>query len=181
MPRLPRPADNLSLRHGSTVAGLVLATVLMLGSALSPSQMIAVTTTDNESIVCRSIGRDSTITLVFTHSMYGGNVRETYAAAPGNRLRRTSIVTDNAASAEYYATDGRITRIDGGYMLLLPERTFDELTFRIDDIGKHRLIVDGDLIALTDGSSRSRQARLAVIPSTFGGSLLGRLGGSSPC
>lgn len=153
----------------------------MLGSALSPSQMIAVTTTDNESIVCRPIGRDSTITLVFTHSMYRGNVRETYAVASGNRLRRTSIVTDNAASAEYYATDGRITRIDGGYMLLLPELTFDELIFRIDDVGKHRLIVDDDLIVLTDGPGRSRRARLDVAPSTVGGALLDRLGLASPC
>lgn len=169
------------MRHGRAVAGLVLATALMLGSALSPGQLIAVTTEGNEPLVCRPVGRDSTVTLVFTHSMYGGDVRETYVAAPGNQLRRTGIVTDNAASAEYYATDGRISRIDGDYLLLQPEQTFDELIFRVDDIGKHRLIVDGDTITLADESGRSRQARLTVVSSSVGGSLLGRLGVGSPC
>jgi hypothetical protein len=169
------------MRHGSTVAGLVLATVLMLGTVLSPSQMIAVTTADGEPLVCQPIGRDSTVTLIFTHSMYGGDVRETYRVAPGNRLRRTSIVTANAAAAEYYATDGRVARTDEGYRLLLPERTFDNLVFRIDSVGKHRLVVDGDTIALADESGQSMQGRLDVIPSTVAGALLGRLGLMSPC
>ncbi len=169
------------MRHGSTVAGVLLATVLMLGSALSPGQIIAVTTREDSALVCRPIGRDSSVTLVFTHSMYGGEVRETYTVAPGNRLRRTSIVTDNAASAEYYATDGRIAHTDEGYRLLLPEQTFDDLVFRIDDVGRHRLVVDDESIPLTDGSGRSIQARLSVISSTVGGSLFNRLGRSSAC
>ncbi|MDQ3540774.1 MAG: DUF1850 domain-containing protein [Chloroflexota bacterium] len=169
------------MRHRSAVAGLVLATVVMLGAALSPVRMIAVTTAEEGALVCHPIGRDSTVTLVFTHSMYGGDVRETYVAAPSDRLLRTSIVTANAAAAEYYATDGRIFRIAKGYRLLVPEQTFDHLVFRIDDIGKHRLLIDGDTIALTDESGQSRQARLDVAPSTIGGALLGRLGSGSPC
>lgn len=169
------------MRHGTTVAGFVLAAVVVFGAALSPGQMIAVTTADAGPLVCHPIGRDSSVTLVFTHSMYGGDVRETYVAALGDRLRRTSIITDNAAAAEYYATDGRISRIDEGYLLLRPETTFDELIFRIDDIGRHRLLIEGDPIALTDGSSRSRQARLDVVPSTVGGAILGWLGLGSPC
>lgn len=168
------------MHHGTTVAGLVLATVVMFGAALSPGQMIAVTTRDGDALVCHPIGRDSSVTLVFTHSMYGGDVRETYVAE-GDRLRRTSITTANAAAAEYYATDGRISRIDDGYLLLLPEQTFDHLIFRIDDIGKHRLLIDGELVALTDGSGGSRQARLDVVPSIVGGAMLGWLGLKSPC
>lgn len=168
------------MRHGTTVAGLVLATVVMFGAALSPGRMIAVTTAEEGALVCHPIGRGSSVTLVFTHSMYGGDVRETYVAA-GDRLRRTSIITGNAAAAEYYATDGLISRTDDGYLLLLPEQTFDHLIFRIDDIGKHRLLIDGELFTLTDGSGRSRQARLDVVPSTVGGAILGGLGLGSPC
>lgn len=169
------------MRQRSTVAGLVLATVVMLGIALSPRQLIAVTTEGNEPLVCRPISRNTPVTLVFTHSMYGGDVRETFVAAEGERLRRTSIVTDNAASAEYYATDGRIARIEGGYLLLVPETMFDDLVFRIDGIGQHRLLIGDDTIALTDESIRSRQARLDVVSGTLAGALLDRLGVGSPC
>lgn len=169
------------MRHGSAVASLVLATVVVLGATLSPVRMIAVTAVGSDPIVCHPIGRDVTVTLVFTHSMYGGDVRETFTTAPGNGLRRTSIITDNAAAAEYYATDGRIARIDEGYLLLQPEQTFDELVFRIGDVGGHRLVIDGTTIALTNDPDRSRQARLAVVPGTAAGSLLGWLGLGSPC
>lgn len=169
------------MRHGTTVAGLVLATVVMLGIALSPRQLIAVTTEDAEPLVCRPIGRNTPVTLVFTHSMYGGDVRETFVPAMGERLRRTSIVTDNAAAAEYYATDGRITRTDEGYLLLVPETTFDDLVFRINGIGQHRLLIGDDTIALTDASIRSRQARLDVVSGTLAGALLDRLGVGSAC
>lgn len=169
------------MRHGTTVAGLVLATVVMLGATFSPVRMIAVTTAEASAIVCHPIGRDAPVTLVFTHSMYGGDVRETYVATSGDRLIRTGIVTDNAAAAEYYATDGRIVRTNAGFQLLVPERTFDHLVFRIDDIGKHRLVVDGDTIALTDGSERSQRARLDIVPGTFGGAVLDWLGFTSPC
>lgn len=115
------------------LAGVMLATALM-----QPVSLLRVETEMGELTLCTPVDAGSPVTLAFTHSMFGGFVRETYTIE-GDRLVRQQIVTENAAAAEYYATDGRIQRVPEGYEVLAGPFSTDELVVRVDAIGNHRL------------------------------------------
>jgi hypothetical protein len=140
------------------LAALVLAMVAA-GTLAQPVQVLTVHTIDGDSLACRRVGRGDTVTLVFTHSMYGGEVRETWRV-DGDTLARERIVTDNAAAAEYYATDGAVRRVSGGYEVISPPLRADALPFRIDEIGDHRLRFDGTEIPLAERVDRSAGATI---------------------
>ena len=139
--------------------GALILSIAAIGALAQPVQILAVETRDENAIVCRRVDRGSTVTLVFTHSMYGGEVRETWRV-DGDSLDRVRIVTDNAAAAEYYATDGRIRRVGGGFEVIVPPARIDRLPFRIDHIGNHRLRFDGEDISLAHGIDGSAGADL---------------------
>jgi hypothetical protein len=144
-------------------ATLILA-VALLGVLAQPVPVLRVVTADGAVLTCRAMGRGDTATLVFTHSMYGGEVRETWRV-DGDALARERIVTENAAAAEYYATDGATRRVAGGYEVIAPPLRAEALPFRIDDIGDHRLRLGGDEIALAemvDGSAGATMSAAQV-------------------
>ncbi|HEV2127074.1 MAG TPA: DUF1850 domain-containing protein [Thermomicrobiales bacterium] len=127
-----------------------LVAMALLGIALQPATRLTVTTDDGRVLVCEQMAPGDTVTLVFTHSMYGVEVRESWRVVNG-RLVRTGIETDRAAAAEYYATDGAVERTDGGFAVISPPLTVDALVVRVDQIGRHRLRSDGtDEISLAD-------------------------------
>lgn len=126
---------------------------------MTPVSLVYVEVPEGTQIVCERVTNTTTIALTFTHSMYGGDVTEFYAPADGDGMRRTGIVTDYAAAAEYYARDGAVREVDGQYEVIVPEQVFESLPVRVDEIGNHRLAIDEDtwpLVAMVDGSTRVR-------------------------
>lgn len=142
------------------LAALVLA-LTVAGTLAQPVAVLTVNISDGKTLVCRRMEAGDTVTLVFTHSMYGGEVRETWRA-DGNMLVRGRIVAERAAAAEYYATDGRTQRVDGGYEVIVAPLQASELPFRIDQIGNHRLRIDDEEIALTSEVSGPTGATLSA-------------------
>lgn len=141
--------------------GTLVLALAAIGALAQPVQSVAVKTSDGNALVCRLVNRGTAVTLVFTHSMYGGEVRETWRA-DGNMLVRDRIVAERAAAAEYYATDGRTQRVDGGYEVIVAPLQASELPFRIDQIGNHRLRIDDEEIALTSEVSGPTGATLSA-------------------
>lgn len=142
------------------LAALVLAAALA-GLALAPVTLVRVVTGEGEVLACRRVAPGDPVTLAFTHSMYGGEVRETWRV-DGARLARAGIETDNAAAAEYYATDGAVARTQRGFAVIAPPLAVARLPVRIDAIGDHRLRVGGEEIALARRVDGSVAATLSV-------------------
>ena len=161
------------MRHRVLVAIGVVTIVALAGLAMTPVMLVAVTAEDDRAMVCERIGRDSTIALTFTHSMYGGDVTETYQPTVSGTLLRASVVTDNAAAAEYYAWDGRVEPVGERFEVVVPDRAFAAIPVRVDQIGAHRLTIDGqtlDLAAMVDGSEG---VRLALVTRPLATQVLG--------
>ncbi len=106
--------------------------------------------------------RGEPVTLVFRNSMFGGDVRERFEVAGDRSLLRTRVVTDNAASAEYYAWDGQIAPVTDGFEVVVPPQAYAELVIRVDQVGKHRLRIGDREIALFPMVQGSAPARLDV-------------------
>ncbi|HYH11600.1 MAG TPA: DUF1850 domain-containing protein [Thermomicrobiales bacterium] len=145
-------------RMRSLVALLVVAT---LAGLAQPVSVLRVVTTEGEVLACRAMGRDDRVTLVFTHSMYGGEVRETWRAEAGD-LARVRIVADRAAAAEYYATDGATRPVEGGFEVVAPPLRVPELRFRVDQIGNHRLRFGDEEIAVAENVGGSAGSTMSV-------------------
>lgn len=125
---------------GTRVAvGGVFALAMLAMALLQPVSALRVMTGEGELLLCARLGDGETVALSFTHSMYGGFVRETYVVDDEGRLVRQRIVTENAAAAEYYATDGRVREMPDGYEVVAGPFATDELVIRVDGIGNHRL------------------------------------------
>lgn len=132
------------------------------GILLQPGRLVSVTTDDGRVLVCRRITPDERITLTFTHSMFGGDVRETYRADAEGVLVRERIVADNAAAAEYYATDGRTERHADGYEVISAPFSTHELVIRVDDRGNHRFTVGQTTSNLANAVSQPTQVRVSI-------------------
>jgi hypothetical protein len=114
----------------------------MLGTAmLQPVSWVQAVTADGTRIACGRVSGATPITLTFTHSMFGGYVDEHYRLRDGETLERVRIVTERAAAAEYYATDGMVRRVDDGYEVIAPPYSTDRLVIRVDARGDHRLTI----------------------------------------
>jgi hypothetical protein len=150
------------MTRGIAVAGTLLAAVMLAGVVLTPVTLVRVADGEGAILFCARISASTPVTLTFTHSMYGGDVSETYVASAGS-LRRTGIVTGNAAAAEYYAWDGKVRRVEGGYEVLVPEESFTALPFRIDEIGNHQLTVENDTRELAQMVDAPTQAWLSIV------------------
>jgi hypothetical protein len=140
------------------LGALVLA-LAIAGTLAQPVSVASVVTSDGTALACRRVGRDRAVTLVFTHSMYGGEVRETWRV-DGGALVRERIVAERAAAAEYYATTGETRAIAGGHEVLAPPLRVDALPFRIDQVGAHRLRIGEEEIALAETVDGSAGATL---------------------
>ncbi len=138
--------------------GLV-AVMVVAGVAMTPVTLVTVTGEAGETIVCERVDQESSISLIFTHSMYGGEVTETFQPVSPSALLRTSILTDNAAAAEYYAWDGQVRPSGERFEVIMPDQEFSSLPIQVDQIGAHRLTIDDatvDMAAMVDGSEGVR-------------------------
>ena len=142
-------------------AVVTLVAIALISLAVQPVTVLRVATHDGGTLVCRRVAPGDTVTLVFTHSMYGGEVRETWRVE-GDRLARVAIETDNAAAAEYYATDGDVERTGDGFEVIAPPLATDTLPIRIDQIGDHRLRFGDDSVSLADRVDESAGATISI-------------------
>lgn len=128
------------------IAAATVAVVVLVGSLLIRVSVVYVTAGDRH-IVCEQVEDGTPVILTFTHSMYGGFVRETYRTNRDS-LTRTGIVTENAAAAEYYAWYGEVKSTTDGYEVVAPEVEMGELPVIVDQIGRHRLQIGDRTIDL---------------------------------
>lgn len=136
-----------------------MAALLPAGGLLAPIPPgIAVVDEDTGRVVlCQPLPPPDRIALVFTHSIYGGDVVEEYVVTPRRSLRRVSMTTDNAAAAEYYASTGNVLHSGNRFLVDVPDADFPEIALRVGRIGAQRLRLGGetlDLLAMTGDRHR---------------------------
>ena len=150
------------VRAGAIVAILVL---LMVPAMLASSgQSLQVHTADGTLVWCVNVKSNDTVQLQFTHSMFGGYVREDWRVTPSSELARSRFVTENAAAAEYYATDGSSYRADDGYVVPGAPLQQPELTIRVNNRGNHMLTTGDNSIHLAEALPQSTQVRVRIHP-----------------
>lgn len=87
----------------------------------------------------------ATFQLLFTHSMYGGDVAETYQvawsgpAAPS--LVRSTVRTTTGGAAEYYARYGNFRRDGDGWIVQTDPLQVPRLRLVVDKVGAPRVRV----------------------------------------
>jgi hypothetical protein len=113
------------------------------------------------------------VTLVFTHSMYGGDVEETFIPRAGGGVTRIAMTTENEAAAEYYAYTANVVREGDRFRVDVPPATYDEVIVHIDDVGRHRLRAGGtevDLLAAAGNGHRVKldSARITIVERLLG-------------
>ncbi len=168
------PAWRGNRWSGWTGGAAVVALLVAAGAMATPVPAFTATDlTSGTRAVCRAAGADNRLALAFTHSMYGGRVVEEYVATRSGELRRTSVTTENAAAAEYYAYYGATTRDGKHFRVVTPAEEFAQLVVRVDRVGDQGLTVSGEEIDLLAATGVGHQVRLAVEPVTFGRRLLG--------
>lgn len=141
------------------VAAVVL--VSAIGVAIQPRWSL-VAQTDAGVIGCWRVVPGDRFTISFTHSMYGGFVRETWEIDADGTVHRADFVTENAASAEYYAVDGRVERTSDGFRVVADPVSQNELIFRVNQRGSHWLYLDDRRVHLADLVQPSAQMRIGV-------------------
>jgi hypothetical protein len=132
------------------IVALVAIGAMLAASLLQPASWLRVVTEDGTLLACARIDEETPVTLAFTHSMYGGFVREVYHLRPDGLLERQRMVTENAAAAEYYATDGKTRHTAEGYEVLASPFVTDRLVIRVDARGQHELTIGGTMYPLYD-------------------------------
>lgn len=153
-------------------AGAILATLLVImipALVTTGSSSLHVRTADGEGLWCVDANTGTEVQLQFTHSMYGGFVRETWRITPDSQLERLSFVTQNAAAAEYYAADGSSYRSDNVYVVPGSSLQRAELVIRVNDRGNHQLTVGGVQIDMAGELQQSTQVRITAQPGTCSG------------
>lgn len=128
------------------IGTLMLAALLMMGAMLAtilihPVAWVQAITDDGTPLACARVDANTPITLAFTHSMYGGFVAEDYRLRADGMLERQRMTTENAAAAEYYATDGQVRADPDGYEVIASPFATDALAIRVDARGDHQLTV----------------------------------------
>lgn len=146
-------------------AGVILAALLLVmvpTLTASPTRSLHVSSESGSLIWCVPVRTNDVVQLQFTHSMFGGYVREQWQVAPGNRLQRARFVTENAAAAEYYATDGTSYRDTDGYVVPGESLQENELVIRVNDRGDHRLSIGVHTIHLAEEVPQNTQVRIFI-------------------
>lgn len=96
--------------------------------------------------------------------MFGGYVREQWRITPDYRFDRVRVVTENAAAAEYYATDGTSYRADDGYVVPGEPLMRTSLIVRVNQRGDHVLSVGENIAHLADLLPQSTQVHISMAP-----------------
>ena len=138
--------------------------VLLAGVIMTPAAPVFVAANAETGAVlfCRPLPGRESVSLVFTHSMYGGDVREEYAAGGDGRLRRVAMTTANAAAAEYYAYDGAVTRVGDRFRVDTPPASFAEVVVRVDRVGGQRSGWEGGEFDLLAAAGEGVPVSLAI-------------------
>ena len=143
----------------AATATIALTIVAVLGMVLwTPVTAVQVTDENGNTIACVRTAPGDPVVLTFTHSMYGGDVTEIWTVGDGG-LDRVRILTDNAASAEYYAWDGQVERAGQRFEVVTQPLHEPALLVRVDQIGRHRLTIGDrniDLMAMVDTTAQVR-------------------------
>jgi hypothetical protein len=135
---------------------VVAAVVLVLLGAPGPS-LVVFDETGNQIVLCRQLEPSEEFILAYTHSMYGGDVRETFRVTAAGTLRRIAMRTAHPAAADYYAYTADVVREGDLYRIDVPAADFAAIAVRIDEVGAPRLrFADGeiDLLAATGNQHR---------------------------
>lgn len=140
---------------------LVVVGALATLAAAEP-RVVVVETGGGRPLLCHDARSGSLVTVSFTHSMFGGYVREQWRVTDDNQFRRTRFVTENAAAAEYYATDGRITSSADGFVVEGDPPIEGDIVVRVDRRGDHWLEIDGARWHLAGMVGQSTQVRISV-------------------
>lgn len=148
------------------VRGVVLvgAMLLVMVPALvaNARQSLQVHTSTGALVWCARVKQRDIVQLQFTHSMYGGYVREHWQVTPDNRLERVRFVAENAAAAEYYATDGSSYLAEDGYVVPTDPLVQPELVVRVNPRGNHVLTVADQSVNLAEELVTSTQVRITA-------------------
>lgn len=149
---------------------LALVLVVMLPVLLLPTpRSVQIHTPTGDVIWCSPVKVGDTLQLQFTHSMFGGFVREDWLVTQSNQLERSRFVTQNAAAAEYYATDGTSYQDDDGFVVPGEPLVESGLTVRANSRGDHVITVNQNYIHLIEVLPESTQVRISVEPQACDG------------
>lgn len=148
---------------GRTGVLLAMVLVVMLPMLLVPTpRSVQIHSAAGERIWCSPVNAGDTLQLQFTHSMFGGFVREDWQVTPANQLQRDRFVTQNAAAAEYYATDGTSYQAEDGFVVPGDPMVESELIVRVNTRGNHIVSVNSSTIQLGQVLPRSTQVRISI-------------------
>ena len=154
--------------------GVLFALLAALSSFAGPTlALVATDGDDGRVILCRPVREGDRVVLSYTHSMYGGDVREDYAATFDGQLRRLSMTTANAAAADYYAYTAKVVPEGGRFRVDVPPVSFQELVVRVDRVGQPRLTVGAETVSLFAAVGDDHRVRLAIERRAFWQRLLG--------
>lgn len=142
---------------------LIVVLVVMLPVLLIPtSRSVQIHTATGERVWCAPVDTGDVLQLQFTHSMFGGYVREKWKVTPANQLQRVRFVTENAAAAEYYATDGTSFQAEDGFVVPGDPLMEPELVVRASSRGNHEISVNENSVQLAEELPESTQVRVSV-------------------
>ena len=150
------------MRIAILLGAVLLLMIPML--AAPPAQSLQVHTDTGALVWCTAVRPHDTVQLQFTHSMFGGYVREQWQVLPNGDLGRVRFVTENAAAAEYYATDGTSYKAGDGYVVPGEPLRQPALVVRVNGRGDHYLTVGDTSVNLARLLPESTQVRIAVYP-----------------
>ena len=152
----------------SVVRGLALTTpitaLICLSGCVSagPAVFVATDLTTDTTIACEVLSSGERVALVYTHSMYGGDVVEEFMTGPDDQLRRVAMTTANEAAAEYYADTVRVTRVGDRFRVEAPAASFAEIVVRVDRVGGHRLRLGGETVDVLAATGDGHRVRLSL-------------------
>lgn len=149
------------------VALLVVTMAIMAVPLLQTGSMwLESRSEDGRVASCIRVSAGDEFTLEFTHSMFGGYVRETWRVTPNGELERIRFVTENPAAAEYYATEVTSTEVADGWEVPLEPFTQQSLVVRVNQRGKHQLHLQGTTAPLHLLIPGSNQVHIKVTESS---------------
>ncbi|HET8521681.1 MAG TPA: DUF1850 domain-containing protein [Thermomicrobiales bacterium] len=144
---------------------LLVLLLLLASPALSHPDLVTLRATDLDDgrvVVCEHVLIGEPIILTFTHSMYGGDVRETFIPTEDGRLQRIEMTTANEAAAEYYAYDAPVIREHGRFRVDVPPEMYEDVVIHVDHVGHHRLTVNGRQIDLLRRAGDEHDVQIQV-------------------
>jgi|GEM_PF-1715670 len=131
---------------------VVLALTVLAGMAIlgvRPAPAVEVRTADGRVLAQWPLVEGQVLALTFTHSMYGGDVREVYRVDAQRGLTLVEVTAQQAA-LDYYALP--VSTGMGEYRTASVERPLGAIWVRADRIGRHRLAYGGQQLSLFEAA-----------------------------